>query len=170
MSFLCQCWQRASESSSFILTLLSFYCCLKSRQLPQARGGKKEGHSGSDRSKHQMYKHWKFVLQYFLPHDVVASRRFLNLIALAFHPVNQVPNPFNRFEKCIVEIIFMSDYCVLFTCPLFLVILKNSSIRVCLLHPAALSFSRSSRVFRKFSIRLRTRSTLKTLIRFIQVS
>lgn len=52
-------------------------------------------------------------------------------------------------------------------CSLFLVTLKKSSIRVCLLRPAALSLSRSSRllsrVWRNLSIRRRTLSTFTYL-------
>lgn len=52
------------------------------------------------------------------------------------------------------------------TWSLFLVTLKKSSMRVCLLCPAALSFSLSSRllslVWRNLSIRRRTLSSLKT--------
>lgn len=52
------------------------------------------------------------------------------------------------------------------TWSLFLVTLKKSSMRDCLLRPAALSFSLSSRllsrIWRYFSIRRRTLSSLKT--------
>lgn len=61
---------------------------------------------------------------------------------------------------------FIHDSYVMPTCALFLVTLKKSSMWVCLLRPAALSFSLSSRllsrIWRNFSIRRRTLSSLKT--------
>ena len=63
---------------------------------------------------------------------------------------------------------------IMVTFSLFLVTLKKSSIWVCLLRPAAVSFFRSSRllsrVWRNFSIRRRTLSTLKIWILTIHSS
>lgn len=87
---------------------------------------------------------------------VVLNSSQVNLI-IVFHPINRVLDQFNKLYY----------FCyVMLTWSLFLVALKKSSMRVCLLRPAALSFSLSSRllsrVWRNFSIRRRTLSSLKT--------
>lgn len=86
-------------------------------------------------------------------------------IKLSFSTLDQVPHQFKRLWHSMECYKWWRLLCSFVTCCLFLVTRKKSSMRVCLLCPAAFSSSLSfllfSRIWRNFSIRPRTLCSLK---------
>lgn len=85
-------------------------------------------------------------------------RFIVDSLVIDVYPVDQAQSEF-------IHSLFTKLITVGFTFSLFLVTLKKSSMRVCLVHPAVFSCSRSSRlvsrIWRNFSIRWRTLFSLK---------